>query len=351
MANEPGHPKKSVVAVSATRRAVLTAAAATVGVASLSSASRTAANVRTADADAAAIWSGDYWTNKGAVRLYMYRKRIGAPRTGAARRPAVFLVHGSSLSSRSTFDFKTENLDFSMMDMLARAGFDVWTMDHEGYGRSSRTDSNSDLASGAEDLRAGMEVIHRENGSAAAHFFGESSGALRAGIFANQHPEAVDRLVLSAFSYTGIGSPTLTERAKQLEFFRTHQRRPRDHAMIASIFARDGLTAPPELIDKLAAEELQFGDSVPTGSYLDMSSKLPVVDPLLVKSPLLIVRGEHDGIATLDDVLDFFRKVPGSEKQVAIVPGAHSLTQGPGYRQMWHLVRSFLTMTTQTGWT
>ena len=42
------------------------------------------------------------------------------------------------------------------MDHFAKLGFDVWTLDHEGYGRSSKTDSNSDIASGVEDLRAGI---------------------------------------------------------------------------------------------------------------------------------------------------------------------------------------------------
>jgi pimeloyl-ACP methyl ester carboxylesterase len=332
----------------ASRREVLASAAAAAAFASVGFSARTPA-ATTADPAGEPVWSGEYWAKKGPVSLYMFRKRIGAPKAAAPAKPVVFLVHGSSLSSRSSFDLKAAGQDFSMMDMLARAGFDVWTMDHEGYGRSSRTDSNSDLASGAEDLNAGMVVIRRETGAAKAHFFGESSGALRAGIFAGQHPDAVDRLVLGAFTYTGVGSPTLTERSKQLEFFRTHNRRPRDRAMITSIFTRDGLTAPPELVDKLAADELQFGDSVPTGSYLDMTSNLPVVDPLKMKSPLLIVRGEHDGIATVQDVLDFFRQVPGNDKEFAIVPGAHSLTQGPGYRQMWHVVRAYLTMPTQIG--
>jgi alpha-beta hydrolase superfamily lysophospholipase len=41
-------------------------------------------------------------------------------------------------------------LCLALMDEFARYGFDVWTMDHEGYGRSTRTDSNSDILSGVE---------------------------------------------------------------------------------------------------------------------------------------------------------------------------------------------------------
>ena len=39
-----------------------------------------------------------------------------------------------------------EGRDYSFMDKFAEYGFDVWTLDHEGYGRSTRTSSNSNIA-------------------------------------------------------------------------------------------------------------------------------------------------------------------------------------------------------------
>ena len=52
-------------------------------------------------------------------------------------------------------------------------------------------------------------------------------------------PERVDRLVFGAFTYKGENSPTLTERAEQLDYYRTHNRRLRDRDMIRSILTRD----------------------------------------------------------------------------------------------------------------
>ena len=40
---------------------------------------------------------------------------------------------------------------------------------------------------------------------------------------------------------------------------------------------------------------------MPIGIYLDMTSKLPLVDPVKIAVPTMIVRGEHDGIATMED--------------------------------------------------
>ena len=51
------------------------------------------------------IWSSEYWAKKGDVPLWMYRKRVGAPKAGEPARPVVFFVHGSSVTSR-VFDLK-----------------------------------------------------------------------------------------------------------------------------------------------------------------------------------------------------------------------------------------------------
>jgi alpha-beta hydrolase superfamily lysophospholipase len=128
-----------------------------------------------------AVWSEEYWAQKGDVKLYLYRKRSEPPKPGAARLPVLFLVHGSSISGRSTFDLDVPGHGiYSLMDTFAGYGFDVWTMDFEGYGRSSRTAGNSAIAEGVRDLKAATDLVIRETGQRRLHFFGESSGGLRA---------------------------------------------------------------------------------------------------------------------------------------------------------------------------
>ncbi|HEY3917361.1 MAG TPA: alpha/beta fold hydrolase [Stellaceae bacterium] len=284
---------------------------------------------------------------KGPVRLAVYRKRLAAPAAGTKKLPVLFLVHGSSLSALSSFDIDAPGIgDYSLMNYFARAGFDVWTMDHEGYGRSTVTQGNSDIASGVADLAAAAPLVERETGEKAFHFYGESSGGLRAGAFANAHPERVKTLALAAFTYTGKGSPTLGDRAKQLEFYRSHNRRTRDLAMVKSIFTRDKPgTADPRLADAIWAKEKQFGDTVPTGTYLDMTANLPVVDPAKIEAPVLLIRGEYDGIATEEDILDFLAKLASHSKQYAVIPGAaHGVLSGYNRHLGLHVVESFLTM-------
>jgi alpha-beta hydrolase superfamily lysophospholipase len=294
-----------------------------------------------------ALWSSDYWAKKGDVSLYLFRKRLGSPKAGEPPRPVLFLVHGSSISSRPSFDLAVPGRgEYSLMNTFAGYGFDVWTMDHEGYGRSSRASGNSDIASGVEDLKAATEIVTRETGHAKFHFYGGSSGALRAGAFAMARPERIDRLILEAFTWTGKGSPTLTKRAEGLEYFRTHNRRPRGRDMIRSIFTRDKPgTSDPAVAEALADAELQFGDTIPTGTYLDMTAHLPVVDPQRVAAPVLLVRGEHDGIASEEDLFNFFTRLPNADRQFIILAGAsHAVALGLSRHQLWHVMRAFLEM-------
>ena len=300
---------------------------------------------------AAPIWSHEYWAKKGSVSLALFRKRASAPKAAEPAKPVLFLVHGSSVSARPSFDLSVPGGgDYSVMNVFARWGYDVWTMDHEGYGRSSRTDGNSDIASGVEDLKAAVEVVTRETGRARLHFYGGSSGALRAGAFAMARPDRVERLILEAFTYTGRGSPTLDKRREGLEFFRANNRRPRGRDMIRSIFTRDKPgTSDPAVAEALADAELQFGDTIPTGTYLDMTANLPIVDPARVPAPVLLVRGEHDGIATEDDLLDFYRRLPNADRQFVVLAGAsHAVALGYTRNQLWHVMRAFLEMPDRT---
>jgi pimeloyl-ACP methyl ester carboxylesterase len=230
------------------------------------------------------------------------------------------------------------------MNVAARWGYDVWTMDHEGYGRSTRTSGNSNIASGVADLQAAAAVVLKETGQQRMHMMGESSGALRVGAFAVAEPNRVGRLVLQAFTYTGAGSGTLAKRSEQAAYYQSHNRRPRDAAGLNSIFTRDkpGLT-DQDVIDAFIKAEMVFGDSVPSGTYLDMTTNLPVVQPAGVHAPVLLVSGEYDGIASMDDIGNFFKLLPNGDKQITIVPGAaHTLVSSQQRFAFWKIMKSWL---------
>jgi pimeloyl-ACP methyl ester carboxylesterase len=290
------------------------------------------------------ILAEEHWVRKDDVDLFVFRKHLA--KSPDAARPVLFLVHGSSLCARTGFDLKVPGKPgYSMMDWFAGRGFDVWTMDHENYGRSSRTGSNSDIASGADDLAAAMPRVLAESGASRVHLFGSSSGALRAGLFANRNPETVASLSLDAFVWTGKGSPTLAKRRENLDSFRREPVRQVDRAFFHSIFNRDkaGLVEDG-VADAFADAELQYGTTMPTGTYLDMCANLPVVDPERLICPVLVLRGEHDGIATEQDIAEFFLKLGTNEKALVVLPGqAHVGTLGVNRLRLFSVLEEFLT--------
>jgi pimeloyl-ACP methyl ester carboxylesterase len=233
------------------------------------------------------------------------------------------------------------------MQWFADRGFDTWTMDHEGYGRSSKhRDINSDISNGADDLAAGTAYITQLTGAKQFMLYGISSGALRAALFAQRHPDRVSKLALDAFVWTGEGSHTLENRRKKLADYIKLNRRPIDRAFVQSIFDRDHPgTADDATISAFADAILTLDDSMPTGTYVDMCSKLPVVDPEKINVPTIVLRGEFDGIAGLDDLIEFYKKLPHTNKQFSIMKGiSHASFQQKNYKMVYHILHSYYTM-------
>ncbi len=288
------------------------------------------------------ILSEEHWTHKDDVRLFLWEKYVDEP---AGKKGPVLFVHGSSMASQPTFDLQVPGRPFSsVMDWFAARGFDTWCVDMEGYGRSDKhRDITCDIANGAADLAAASAYIQSLRGNDAFLVYGISSGALRAAVFAENHPERIARLALDAFVWTGEGSPTLNERRKKLPQFLESNRRPIDRAFVHSIFSRDHPgTAADDVIDAFAEAITALDDSIPNGTYIDMCSKLPLVDPKKVLAPTIIMRGEYDGIAGIEDLIAFFSALPNPDKQFAMMPGiSHASFQQKNYMLVYHILHAF----------
>jgi pimeloyl-ACP methyl ester carboxylesterase len=320
------------------RRDFLAAAAAALPVAAQPQPAATAAGQE--------IPGTEHWTHKRVdgrdIRLFAWRRNAAAP---GPRKGTLLFVHGSSVSSTPVFDLEIPGRpESSTMQWFARKGFDTWCFDCEGYGRSDKSRPvNADIACGADDLAAVSETIVRVTGVPRLMVYGSSSGALRAALFAQRHPERVQRLALDAMVYTGEGSPTLAERRKRLASFRASHRRPIDREMIRSIFTRDHPgTSDLTVVEAFADAVLALDDSVPTGTYIDMSANLPVCDPHKILVPTLVMRGQYDGIASFRDLADFFEKLPNADKQFIVMPGiAHTSTRSKNFAVAYHVIEQF----------
>ena len=222
----------------------------------------------------------EHWVMNEGSRLFLWEKALDLGGDGLG---SILFVHGSSMASQPTFDLNVAGRPYSSaMNWFALNGFDTWCLDVEGYGRSDKTkDSNFDISSGANDLSVAANYICDLKKIEKVHVYGISSGALRAGLFAERQPERGSRLALDAMVWTGEGSPTLIERRKKIDQFKATNRRPINYEFVRSIFMRDHPgTTDEKVIDAFSEYVCSLDDSIPNGTYVDMCENLPIVTPL-----------------------------------------------------------------------
>jgi len=81
---------------------------------------------------------------------------------------------------------------------------------------------------------------------------------------------------------------------------------------------------------------------MPNGTYIDMCSKLPIVDPARIDLPTLILRGQYDGIAGFGDLIDFFTRLPHPDKQFSVMAGiSYASFQQKNYLTVYHIPHAY----------
>lgn len=135
-------------------------------------------------------------TTRDGWTLRLGRRR---PR-GVPRRPPVLLVHGIAMN-RQVFDFGVER--WSVAAYLSRAGFDCFTLDLRGHGRSRRGPTrrwNLDTYL-REDVPAALDAIRAATGEERVLYVGHSQGAILGMVACALHPSRIAALV-------ALGGPT-----------------------------------------------------------------------------------------------------------------------------------------------
>ncbi|MEO8100643.1 MAG: alpha/beta fold hydrolase [Acidobacteriota bacterium] len=161
---------------------------------------------------------------------------VGLHSAPAADKVALF-IHGAGTPAEVSFD--VPYADYSWMAYLAQAGYDVFSMDMTGYGRSTRPFAMNDpcnlskaqqglyipqllkaacepsypnqmttLASDWNDINGVVDHLRALRHVDKVNLLGWSQGGPRAAGYASQHPEKVLRMVLLAPAYGRNASAT-----------------------------------------------------------------------------------------------------------------------------------------------
>jgi pimeloyl-ACP methyl ester carboxylesterase len=276
------------------------------------------------------------------ARLYV-RERVLARRAPASGDNVVLFVHGAGTPAEVAFDVPYH--DYSWMAFLAHAGFDVFSVDMTGYGRSTRPVPMSDpcnlskeqqagivsapcaatyphtltsMVSDWDDVGAAVDYVRALRHVDRVSLVAWSRGGPRAGGYAARHPEKVKRLVVLAPAYDRmtpadaatrtIGDGVPMNKQSHDDFIANWDRQ------VGCATQYEAAAAEAIWTDMLASDPVgaKWGRGVrrapeTVGSWTpEMAKRLTV--------PFLMVSGAHDKQVAPDRVRELYADAGSSEK-------------------------------------
>ncbi|HWY63992.1 MAG TPA: alpha/beta fold hydrolase, partial [Rhizomicrobium sp.] len=164
-------------------------------------------------------------------KLYLRERALPDVMRKGAGDKVVLFVHGAGTPAEVSFDVPYQ--DYSWMGYLAKAGYDVFSVDMTGYGRSARPKPMDDkcnlspeqqkgfgtscpqaypgaltnIDSDWNDISATVAFIKKLRHVSKLNLVGWSQGGPRAGGWTANHPGEVNKLILLAPAYNRVTKP------------------------------------------------------------------------------------------------------------------------------------------------
>jgi pimeloyl-ACP methyl ester carboxylesterase len=286
----------------------------------------------------------------------------GRERTVALDGKVLLLIHGYSIPGSVAFD--TDHGNCSLMRHLARVGWDIFALDLEGFGLSTRPpvmdnpdafpDSKAPIHSDVtvRDVERVVEFISALRGVEQVNLLGWSQGAsLEAPLYAIQHPDKVDRLVLFGVSYHN--PMTSEERQKSA----ADGEAEKVFHSVPSLERWAGLGTKEEQIapgcfeanrEALLASDPKSGElggavRVPAGRSVDGDLTETYFDAPKISVPTLVIRGDVDTDAKREDNQQLMEALGSTVKEYEEIPnGGHLLPFENVNMEFYAALQSFL---------
>lgn len=286
----------------------------------------------------------------------------GRERTVAQDGKVLLLIHGYSFPGSAAFD--TDHGNCSLMRYFARAGWDTFALDLEGFGQSTRPlvmdspaafpDSRAPIHADVtmRDVEQVVDFISALRGVEQVHLLGWSQGAsVEAPRYAIQHPAKVAKLVLFGVGYQNPMSAEEREKsAAEGEAKKVWHSVPAPDRW-ARLGTKEEFIAPgcfEANRDALLASDPKSGElggaiRVPAGRTADEDLAAPHFDAAKITMPTLVIRGEADTSATREDNQQLLDALGSTVKEYVEIPGGgHFLHFENVNMQFYEAVQTFL---------
>lgn len=268
--------------------------------------------------------SFEHFVANDGMRLRVWEKLVGLERG----KDIIILAHGSGTAGQESFDLQVPGrpsggeAPFSLMDALAQAGFDVFAPDVRGFGRSTHPERGVTTEDARDDLAVVIDYVRKERGVSRVNVVAWSWGTQYAGLAVAAHPEKIARYV--SYAQMHEQSPDVVKRRERLDEFR---RAPYIEIPEGGWRKRFTSMTPPEvsepaMVDRFASAAFSAEKKTATGPQVDMTTRLPLLDPAKITVPTLMIHGQYDDVADTAGLLPFFAALPSPVKSYVIVPDA-----------------------------
>jgi len=277
----------------------------------------------------------------------------------------VLFLHGASYPAHSSFDLPIDGQ--SWMDWLASRGYDVYSLDMAGYGKSGHppemkqtAEANPpvvDTSQAVEDLTRAVDFILSRRNIDKLVLVGWSWGATVAGSYANTNQSRVERLVLYAPQWLrDVTPPGDADLARVPAWRSVDPREARDIWLKAVPEAKRDAVLPKAVFSTwMAATVASDSDPAvpgtvraPNGVVLDTmrfwASGKPRWNPERLSIPALVIQGEWDAEAPPSMGMVVFNKLTHSpfKRYVMVGETTHAALFETNRVQLYRAVQEFL---------
>ena len=296
-------------------------------------------------------------------QMALFLRYLPAAQTAFSPRRAVLYVHGATFASALSIAHRLSGR--SWRDALCAAGFDVWGLDFYGFGGSDRypeqaqsPDDHAPLCKAADaelQLEAAVRFVLGHQNLAHVSLISHSWGSMPVGRFAARHPGLIDRWV--AFAPIAPRGPRRYETPPTFGAWR--------HVSLEDQwrrFVEDVPEGEPPVLSRAEFEAWgqAYLDSDPQSRTREPASVNTPLGPFseiiaawhdqlawapqAVQCPVLIVRGEWDGLVDDADarrLFDAFTRSP-IKRDVKIGRGTHLMHLEAMRPALWRESIAFL---------
>ncbi len=307
------------------------------------------------------------------VKLFVREKRLSnLPKI--TKENVVLFVHGLPGPGSVIFDLALPG--YSWLEYVAERGFDAFTVDIRGFGRSTRPpemkespEQNLPLVRADQvmrDIDVAVDYIRAKRKVDKVNIIGHSIGASWSALYATMHPEKVNKLVMYGAIYgknstfvSTFGDPTNTDRPHfEMGAYRYLSRKAMLEQWDGWIKAelqddwrdREVIDAWISTLlnsDPTAKQRTPESIQVPNGPYIDwheIHAGRSLFDPARIKAPTMIVRGSAEELISNEAAEELLQKLTSapSKRRLDIGDSTHYAILEKNRLLLYRGVQNFL---------